>query len=246
MHDVLATLRASVRAHVMAIAAACSRGRLWRAARLDRLGEQRADGASGDARSLRDLRSSHRAILQHVEHLGLVLTALRAPARLRSSRRGARGRCPRALAWLAVAASRAHTRSHPTFQAGQRVPQTLKLLAEPMMLIELVFDGLDARLDLLGNRADASAPPARHSWLGSRLVCSRRPFQARPRCAISRDERASPPGRQRRLLRTVGVAQRCAQGGMAAAAEQCVCGGGAVDRRRGPLRLRRRLGGSFH
>jgi hypothetical protein len=66
-------------------------------------------------------------------------------ARARALRGGGRlGRRP---------AAGAHPRSRRTLETGQRVAQALKLIAEPLVLAELVFDLLDPSLYLLGNRA---------------------------------------------------------------------------------------------
>ena len=58
-----------------------------------------------------------------------------------------------------------HARSRPAFQAAQGIPQAIELLVERVVLLELVFDVLDARLDLLGNRADVG--DIRHVTPGS-------------------------------------------------------------------------------
>src|SRR5207248_3226013 len=75
------------------------------------------------------------------------------------------GACARGRAWTldarrrlgrgsAAAGPGANPRSGRTLKTTQRTAQTLELIVEPLVLRELIFDLLDARLDVLGDRAD--------------------------------------------------------------------------------------------
>ena len=48
----------------------------------------------------------------------------------------------------------ANPRSGRPLKLAQRAAQALELIVEPLVLRELIFDLLDARLDVLGDRAD--------------------------------------------------------------------------------------------